>query len=117
MVIEALEMDEHENGGTAGYELAVGGPADADPIELFARLSAKLQRDLSRRHLEETDGGPMIGREHVVRGRIEWDDDSGGRIPLLVIDGRPVSWEQLGRMVMSYEGWRFKLEMRDPVED
>ncbi len=121
MVIEALEMAKEpgaEGGdGTEGYELAVAGPAGGNPMELFARLAARLRRDLDRRHLEDTDGGLSIGDDHVVRGRIVWDDDSHGQIPLLVIDGRRVSWEELGRMAMSYEGWRFKLEMRDPVEE
>jgi hypothetical protein len=49
--------------------------------------------------------------------RITWDDEQDGRVPLLVIDGREISWEQFGRMFMSFEGWQFKLEIRDRSEE
>jgi hypothetical protein len=52
-----------------------------------------------------------------VRGHIEWDDDTDGLLPLLIIDGQEVSWEQFGRMLMSFEGWQFRLEIRDRSED
>ena len=34
----------------------------------------------------------------TVRGRIEWDESKHERMPMLVIDGREVSWEEFGRM-------------------
>ena len=40
-----------------------------------------------------------------------------GQTPLLVIDGRDVSWDQFGRMLMSFEGWQFRLAIRDRSED
>jgi hypothetical protein len=30
-----------------------------------------------------------------------------------VIDGQEITWEQFGRMLMSFEGWQFKLEIYD----
>jgi hypothetical protein len=30
-----------------------------------------------------------------------------------VIDGHEITWEQFGRMLMSFEGWQFKLEIHD----
>jgi hypothetical protein len=36
---------------------------------------------------------------------------------MLVIDGREISWQQFGRMMMGFEGWQFKLEIRDRSED
>jgi hypothetical protein len=53
----------------------------------------------------------------VVRGRIEWDDDRGGRVPLLVIDGREIDWDEFGRMLMSFEGSQFKLHITDKSEE
>jgi hypothetical protein len=49
--------------------------------------------------------------------RIEWDETQPGRVPLLVIDGREVSWDEVGRMLMSFEGWQFRLEIRDRSEE
>jgi hypothetical protein len=38
-------------------------------------------------------------------------------MPLLVIDGRDVSWEEFGRMLMTFEGWQFRMEIGDPSEE
>jgi hypothetical protein len=38
-------------------------------------------------------------------------------MPVLVIDGRDVSWEELGRMLMTFEGWQFRMEIRDRSEE
>jgi len=53
----------------------------------------------------------------VVRGRIEWDEETGDRLPRLVIDGEPVAWEEMGRMLMSHEGFQFRLEILDPTDE
>nr|WP_256983928.1 hypothetical protein [Caballeronia sordidicola] len=55
--------------------------------------------------------------EETVRGRIEWDGDDDSRMPCVVIDGRRVEWGELGRMLMTFEGWQFKLEVRDPSDE
>ena len=39
------------------------------------------------------------------------------RVPQLVIDGREVSWDEFGRMLMSFEGWQFRLAIRDRSEE
>ncbi|WP_152446034.1 hypothetical protein [Bacillus sp. THAF10] len=43
-----------------------------------------------------------IAEDELV-GRIDYDD-SNPSVPMVVIDGHPYTWEQLGRMAMSYEG-------------
>jgi hypothetical protein len=48
---------------------------------------------------------------------IEWDDAHDGRVPLVVVDGREITWEEFGRMLMAFEGWQFKLEIRDMSEE
>jgi len=52
-----------------------------------------------------------------VRGQITWDDNEDGRVPCLVIDGRELSWEEFGRMLMTYEGFNFKLEIFEGFEE
>nr|WP_281355946.1 hypothetical protein [Azoarcus taiwanensis] len=37
--------------------------------------------------------------------------------PLLVIDGREISWDEFGRMLMAFEGWQFKLDMVDRSDE
>jgi hypothetical protein len=36
---------------------------------------------------------------------------------MLVIDGRQVSWEEFGRMHMTFEGWQFRMDIRDRSEE
>ena len=38
-------------------------------------------------------------------------------MPLLIVDGKPVTWEELGRMVSPYTGFCFKLEIFDRSEE
>jgi hypothetical protein len=46
-----------------------------------------------------------------------WDDAEDGRLPLLVIDGREITWEEFGRMLMTFEGFQFKLNIGDKSEE
>jgi hypothetical protein len=38
-------------------------------------------------------------------------------LQLVVVDGKELSWNDLGRMLMSMEGWQFRLEIADPSEE
>ena len=52
-----------------------------------------------------SQGGRQFGlniADFLVRGRIDWDPAEDKRVPLLVIDGREVTWEEFGRMLMSF---------------
>jgi hypothetical protein len=80
-------------------------------------LVEKMRRALSVKHLENGNCGLQISDQRIVRGRIESDESPDGGLPLLVIDGREISWEQFGHMLMSYEGWQFKLTIADKSEE
>jgi hypothetical protein len=69
------------------------GEPDDDPLELLGKLIGKMRRALALTHLEDH------------------------RVPMVVIDGREITWDELGRMVAAFEGWRFKLEFRDRSEE
>jgi hypothetical protein len=75
-----------------------------------------MRRTLSVKHLVPSEHGLQIA-DQTVRARIEWDETQDGRIPLLVIDGREVSWEKFGRMLMTFEGWQFRMEICDRSEE
>ncbi len=55
--------------------------------------------------------------DFMVRGRISWDDNEDGRLPKLVIDGKEISWDQIGCMMAGFEGWQFRLEIKDRSEE
>jgi hypothetical protein len=86
-------------------------------MALLGKLIEKMRRALSIKHIEDGELGLQIADHQIVRGLVEWDDASDGRVPLLLIDGRKITWEEFGRMLMSFEGWQFKLEMRDISEE
>ncbi len=113
----ALDAIEIRNGQPDGYEFQVIGEAEDDLLTLLGRLIQKMRRGLSVKHLCDDRFGLQIADHQIVRGRIECDADSDDRMPLLVIDGQAISWQEFGRMLMTFEGWQFKLEIRDKSEE
>jgi hypothetical protein len=113
----ALDAFELCDGHPSGYRFQIVGDAEEDLLVLFGRLIEKMRRALSIAHIKDGELGLQIADHRVVRGRIEWDDASDGRVPLLVIDGREIGWDEFGRMLMSFEGWQFKLSIADKSEE
>ena len=115
----ALDAIELCNGQSEGYEFQVIGHPEDDLLALLGRLIEKMRRGLSVKHLDDDGGqfGLQIADLQIVRGRIECDLDDDDRMPLLVIDGKEITWQEMGRMLMTFEGWQFKLEIRDRSEE
>lgn len=38
-------------------------------------------------------------------------------LPVIVIDGREFTWEEFGRLLLSFEGWQFCMEIIDPTDE
>jgi hypothetical protein len=113
----ALDAFELRDGNPAGYSFQVIGDAGEDQFVLFGRLVEKMRRALSVKHLSSDNYGLHISDRRIVRGRIESDESPDGGLPLLVIDGREIGWEQFGQMLMTYEGWQFRLTIADKSEE
>jgi hypothetical protein len=113
----SLDAFELKNGEPGGYQFQALGDAECDLFALLAQLVERMRRTLARHHLKKDGRGALHIADFMARGRISWDSAEDGRVPLLVIDGREVSWEQFGRMLMTFEGWQFKLEIRDRSEE
>jgi hypothetical protein len=113
-----MEVFELKGGEPGGYQFQVIGEPEGDLFALMAQLITRMRRALSVRHLKDDGDGFGLGiADFLVRGHIAWDDEHDGRLPLLVIDGQEVSWDTFGRMLMTFEGWQFKLEIRDRSEE
>lgn len=112
----ALNAFELRDGNPGGYQLQIIDDPEADLMVLFGRLIEKIRRALAIKHLKQESLGLQVDGE-IVRGRIEWDPEENGRVPLLIIDGREIPWDQFGRMMMSFEGWQFRLEILDRSEE
>lgn len=113
----SLEAFELRKGSPAGYQFQIIGSPGDDPLKLLGRLIEKMRRSLSVKHLEKGEFGLQISKPGIVQGKVEWDEAEDGLVPILNIDGQEITWSQFGRMLMSYEGWQFKLEIRDNSED
>lgn len=112
----ALDAFELRDGDPSGYWFQIIGDPEEDRLALLGRLIEKIRRALSVKHLTSREFGLQIA-DRDVRGRIEWDDAHDGRVPVLVIDGREITWKNFGRMLMSFEGWQFHLNIRDKSEE
>jgi hypothetical protein len=114
--IVSLEAFELREGNPAGYKYQLIGDPEEDLFALLGRLIQRIRKALSVKHVEDGKCGIQI-IESTVRGRIEWDEDEDGRVPLMIVDGREISWDEFGQMLMGLEGWQFKLEIFDPSDE
>jgi hypothetical protein len=95
-----------------GYRMVLLG-AHADVGSLFEQLRRMVRKAISRQYLERAthrDGWIMRGKEEV-QGRLVWRDERPGYD--VVVDGRRLSWEEFGAVLEPFEGWTFRLSMRD----
>ena len=114
-----LKASELKDGSPEGYEFSVLAEEGEPSASLVGRLLEKIRRGMAHQHLEPcniTTGGLSI-KDETVCGRIEWDDEQDGRVPSLVIDGRSISWDQFGRMLMQFEGWQVRMDFLDESEE
>jgi hypothetical protein len=113
----ALDAFELRDGHPGGYQFQIIGDPQEDLLVLLGRLIEKIRRALAVKHVKDGELGLQIADHLVVQGRIGWDAAQDGRIPLLVVDGREITWEEFGRMMLTCEGWQFRLEIRDKSEE
>ena len=118
VTLEAYELKDH---APSGYQFQLVGEPDEDRFVQLGRLVERIRRTLATTYLEDGRDGLQI-KDMEVKGTIEADlsDDTdlvGSSAPMLVIDGRDVSWEEFGRMLMTFEGFQFKLEIVDKSDD
>jgi len=109
----AIDAFELIRGYPDGFMFTVVADAEDDILMTYKKLHDLVHLALSRKHIEKRDGEMGICEEGVVRGRISSERFNDELVPSLVIDGKEISWEEFGRMIMTYEGFQFKLQMLD----
>jgi len=119
--ILSLEAFEMKDGSPTGYQFQLIAEPEEERFAQLARMVQRIRGTLAIQFLEDSRLGLQI-KDKEVQGRIEMDSSEdaelfGKRVPKMVIDGKDVSWEEFGRMLMSFEGWQFKLQMVDPSDD
>ena len=103
-----------------GYKFAVHGELICNQQELLQKLIEKARKDIGKAQVE-TNVFPNGQAYNAVindriTGLIEYNELSDGT-PLVIIDGKPFTWEELGKMLMAYEGFQMRLEMYDVTND
>jgi hypothetical protein len=99
-----------------GYRFEILGDLEADAQDLFKLLRERIRQGLSVRHVQQTEHGWQLTEGHRLRGVIEWDPETEGALPLLTVDGRTFTWDQIGRMLMRFEGFTLNAIVQDTIE-
>lgn len=117
-VLSAFELEGTFSGG---YEFSIIGETEDGIFPLFSALYARMLKALARKHIHMDDDTESwkITEKDRVRGQISSAEgsDEFSRVPLMVIDGKKISWEAFGQMLMSYQGFNFKLQIFDPSQE
>ena len=92
---------------------------EADIEEAELALKARIKRGINRKHLVEENGKLSIGKEEVLRGRIEESEDHSDSqfARYFVIDGRRITIEEFVEMLEPYTTFGFKFQIYDPSEE
>jgi len=119
VLMEAVEK--MADGDVEGYRFCLIGEVEGGVPNLFnmiGQLIARVKRGLGRKHIEYGDyGRNQITDDGIVRGHITSDTNELIHTPVVVIDGKEFSWKEFGAMVMTYEGFNFRLDIFDRSEE
>jgi hypothetical protein len=107
----AVEVTED---GTEGYEFKVLGDFGAETFALLGQLCSLIRERLAQPSLERGESGWRPTRSNRIVARVTCDREDP-EVPLLVVDGRPFSWDEVGRMLASYEGFELEIRIRDSI--
>ncbi len=110
----AREVRKRDEDG--GYRFEILGDFEADAQDLFKLLRERIRQGLSVRYVQQTEHGWQLTQAHRLSGVIEWDPDTEGALPLLIVDGRPFTWDQIGRMMMTFEGCTLNAIVEDTAK-
>ena len=93
-----------------GYEFAAY--SETSPHNALGRLRQKMYRGLATRHITKSQHGYRMLHDKLS-GRIA--SDGNGDV-LVVVDGIPLSINDLAHILVSHEGWSFDLKIIDSLE-
>jgi hypothetical protein len=103
-----------------GYKFAVHGELNSNQSELLNKLIEKARKGIGEQQVESKVFSNDIAYNTIINdqitGLIEYDETSDGT-PLIIIDGKPFTWEDVGKMLMAFEGFQIKLKMFDVTDD
>jgi hypothetical protein len=102
-----------------GYQFSMLGDHDADVDTLIGQIRLLAEGEIGHTYLEGAShrtGWTL--RDGEVAGRLVWDEEGDyGKPYNVVVDGRTLTWEELGLALESYEGWGFRLVIESSIVD
>ncbi len=107
---------EIRNGEVEGYQFMVYSELGNNPIASLQKLYNKINKGLSKIYVVQEKIEGRVSRSlpyDKIVGRIEWDDDSNGEVPKIVIDGKTYTWHEVGKMIMGYEGYNLMINVHE----
>lgn len=99
-----------EGCGGTGYEFAAY--SETSPYSALGRVRDKMHRGLATRHITGSPGDCQMTHDQL-KGRISSDRETG---VFLVVDGIPLTLEDLAAILSTHEGWGFELRIVDALE-
>jgi hypothetical protein len=105
---EELEVPQGE-----GYRVEIMGAHDLDPGLLLESLRQRMWAEVARVQLEPHPHRPgWIANGDEIEGRLEWNPAGEFGKPYdVIVDGRRLTWEELGHALEPFERWRFRLSI------
>lgn len=96
--------------GQTRYKCEVMGELTDGNGDLFNELIRRLMRMLSVKYIQHGSWN-----DYNVYGYISYNKDNG--LNAFIIDGRPYSWEELGKGLHGLDGFQIKIEAARPTDD
>ena len=117
VLIEAYEV---VDGLRAGYDFRYlcENPL-VESLHLLQTVLDRANRMLAQKHVDQTARGARLTESKSIKGRIICDPSAANPegMPAFVIDGVRYSWSEVGSLLLGQDGFQFKLEIKDPVDD
>ena len=100
----------------AGYRFEILGDHETHAQDLLELLRERIRQGLSVRHVQQTEHGWQLTEARRLHGVFEWNPETDDGLPLLIVDGRTFTWDQIGRMLMTFEGFTLNATVQDTIE-
>ena len=96
--------------GPTRYKCEVEGDINADYKEMFSEMIRRLHKMLSLKYIEY---GTWV--DYSVYGHIDYDNESEKYE--IIVDGKPYTWEEIGKGLRNLDGFQIKIITARPTVD
>jgi hypothetical protein len=97
--------------GESRYECEVLGELNDSFFQMWNQLMERLKKMMSVKYITPDRG--WNGTK--LLGYLDYNSDSGACD--IIIDGKAYTWEELGRIAATKEGFQIKIEIADPTDE